>query len=315
MRFYGGRYINARIIDFTALLGTLLRISSAARYDIVFIQRGLPDMMSFPWLEILLRKYSKRLIYDYDDALYLRWKLRNGAVTSKAQEKSLRTIFKMSDHIIAGNRHLADYTGCPDKTSYLPTSIDTDKFRPREAPRKNESTLIIGWTGTSGNYSYLYPLNKVFKKLASEFPGLIIKIISEKDPDRNKLNGAPVRYVSWNKEDEVAQLADIDIGLMYLDKKEWAMGKCGFKLIQYMALGKPVVASRIGANVDIVKDGENGFLAESEEDWYDALTMLIKDRDLRERMGEKARATIEKAYSIKHNSSIFLALLNRVLNS
>jgi glycosyltransferase involved in cell wall biosynthesis len=314
MRFCGGRYINARLIDFTALLGTLLRIRSAARYDIVFLQRGLPSMTSFPWLEILLRKYSKRLIYDYDDALYLKWRRGKGAVTSKAQEKSLRTIFKMSDHIIAGNRHLADYTGFPNKTTYLPTSIDTNKFCLRGGSSKKESALIIGWTGTSGNYSYLYPLNEVFKKLALEYPRLIIKIISEKEPDRSKLSGATFQYVSWNQEHEVEQLAEIDIGVMYLDRKAWADGKCGFKLIQYMALGKPVVASRVSANVDIVKSGENGFLAESDEDWFSALAALIRSQDLRVKMGAKARVTIEQAYSIEHNSPIFLALLDRLAN-
>ena len=124
--------------------------------------------------------------------------------------------------------------------------------------------------------------------------------------------GTPILYVPWSIEQEAEQLADIDIGLMYLDKKEWAKGKCGFKLIQYMALGKPVVASPIGANIDIVKDGQNGFFAKSESDWFESLAMLIENRYLRERMGGEARATIERAYSIEHNSIRLLSLLNRL---
>jgi glycosyltransferase involved in cell wall biosynthesis len=241
-----------------------------------------------PLIERLLRRTSHRIVFDYDAIYY-----------EPRAEKSFREIITFSDQIIAGNKHLANITNFPSKTTMIPTSIDTDRFAPVSMRTTFQTrTLIIGWTGTVSNYQYLYPLAHVLAKVVDRCPHTILKIICDKPPDLRLLPGLKVQFVRWQAENEVEQLRDIDIGIMYLLDSPWARGKCGFKLIQYMSMAKPVVASPVGANFDIVNHGVNGYFASTMDDWYNYLTYLLDDTDLRITLGHQARQTIEAEFSV-----------------
>jgi glycosyltransferase involved in cell wall biosynthesis len=288
--FAVGRSPSARLVQLLGMSVTLPRVLAARNFDLVFLQRRLAGLLWPPLLERLLRQTSRRLVFDYDDAIYL----------GSRSESSFREIVHFSDQIVAGSVHLAKVANSPSKTTIIPTPVDTDRFKPcsrQVACQRNP--LTIGWTGTSPNYQYLYPLAPMLGQIRERFPDVVLKIIGDKSPDPSLLSNLNVQFVSWQAENEVDQLQDIDVGIMYLPDTAWTRGKCGFKLIQYMSLAKPVVASPVGANTDIVNHGVNGYLAATMEAWYEYLTRMLSDAHLRVSMGCAARQTIEEDFSVR----------------
>lgn len=297
--FRGGRYLNARLVDLLAMFVTLPRILAARNFDLVFLQRRLPNLRSSPWLERILRRSSRSLVFDFDDAIYLNWSSAKGFHRDPRTQRSFHEIVKFSDRIIAGNTYLASMANSPFKTTVIPTPIDTDLFQPfPKQTSSTQSSLTIGWTGTAANYCFLYPLVPTLRKITKRFPHITLKIICNKPPDMRLFSGLQVQFVHWEAKNEVDQLQDIDIGIMYLTDNLWARGKCGFKLIQYMSLAKPVVASPFGNNPDIVKHGVNGYLALTMDDWYEYMSRLLEDSRLRAKLGYEARRTIKADFSV-----------------
>jgi glycosyltransferase involved in cell wall biosynthesis len=158
-----------------------------------------------------------------------------------------------------------------------PTTVDTVNWHNPDlhhsSTEKIES-LVIGWTGSHSTIKYLNEISPVLQRLEETFPYIQIMIIADQLPD---LNLTSMVFVPWKKVSEVEDLMKIDIGIMPLPDNEWTKGKCGFKALQYMALGKPVVASDVGVNMQIIDNGVNGFLCSSKETWADTLTRLIND--------------------------------------
>jgi glycosyltransferase involved in cell wall biosynthesis len=312
--FKGGRYLNARLVDLIAMGVTLPRILFAGKFDLVFLQRRLPTIVWWPWLEYLLRCSAHRLVFDFDDAIYLCWKKISGFRSNARRKVAFKAIVRFSDQIIAGNQHLANFANEPLKTTIIPTSVNTDKFAPIvDSMVKKANSLTIGWTGTAANYSFLYPLVPALKQVAERFPQIRIKVICDYPPDWNLLAGLPVDFVRWQESIEVEQLGDIDVGIMYLPDDLWTKGKCGFKLIQYMALAKPAVASPVGVNVDIIKHGINGFLASSLHEWSQYLEQILCDASLRKEMGIHARQTVEEGFSVHANYPKLVQVFRRAL--
>lgn len=312
--FRGGRYLNARLLNLLAMSVTLPRVLAAGNFDLVFLQRRLPNLVWSPWLERLLRRTSHRLVFDFDDAIYMNWSRAAGFHSNPRGESSFREIVQFSDQIIAGNTHLAGMANSPFKTTVIPTPIDTDRFwpSPKEASSAQRS-LTIGWTGTEANYCFLYPLASTLRRVVERFPHTTLKIICDKPPDLRLLPGLEVRFVPWQAKNEVEQLQDIDVGIMYLPDDLWTRGKCGFKVIQYMSLAKPVVASPVGVNIEIVNHGVNGYLALTLDDWYEHLTHLLDDAHLRATLGHQARRTIEADFSVHACFPKLLAVFQRAL--
>lgn len=313
-KFKGGRYLNARMIDLVGMSVMLPRILTAGKFDVVFLQRRLPNIVWIPWPERVLRRTGRRLVYDFDDAIYMGWNSAAGFHSDMKRESAFREIVQFSNQVIAGNQHLASMAGVPSKTTVIPTAIDTDKFSPQgKVELDKQRGLTIGWTGTSSNYPFLYPLVPALRQVAARFPGTALKIISDTAPDQDMLTGLQVKFIRWKAQYEVEQLQDIDVGIMYLPDNRWTRGKCGFKLIQYMALAKPVVASPVGANLDIVKHGVNGYLASNMDEWVHCLGNLLSEAFLREQMGSQARQTIEAEFSVRACFPKLLAVFRRAL--
>jgi len=299
-----GRSLKARIYQLLGMSVTLPRILTASNFDLVFLQRRLPGLLYPPFLERILKQIGHRVVYDFDDAIYL----------GSRADLSFREIIRFSDQIIAGNSHLSNIADSSSKTTVIPTPVDTDRFQPSsKGTFSNKNTLIIGWTGTAANYQYLYPLASTLRKVVERFPDTILKIICDKPPDIGLLSGLEVRFVCWQANIEVDQLQDIDIGIMYLPDNPFTRGKCGFKLIQYMSLAKPVVASPVSANLEIVNHGVNGYLAATMEDWYKYIIRLLGDAQLRATMGYEARETIEKKFSVRSCFPKLEAVFQRAL--
>jgi glycosyltransferase involved in cell wall biosynthesis len=200
---------------------------------------------------------------------------------------------KRATAVIAGNSYLQRYAlQYNSRVHLIPTVLDLDRFRPGN--RRDDSRVRLGWSGLEYNFKYLRILSPLLARLTSRFPVEVV-ILSGSPPADMPF---PFRFVKWDPEREVDQIGEFDIGLMPLEDDAWCRGKCGMKLLQYMALAIPGVASAVGVNRDIVRQGENGFTATLPEEWEACITALIEDAALRRRLGAAARQTVELQYSV-----------------
>jgi glycosyltransferase involved in cell wall biosynthesis len=255
--------------------------------DIVVLQR---DFLPNPWvfLEKRLARRTRRLIFDLDDAIL------------EQNPGKIPTVLGLAQKVIVSTPHLRDQVvSFNPNVSVNPTPVDVDSITP--APKKHSpAPPVIGWIGTSSNLVYLKSIEEVFRQLART-SSFRLRIVSNRVHGSNypNLPRDMMETVEWRLEDETALLQGFDIGIMPLHHAPWCLGKAGFKLLQYMAAGLPVVASPVGFNCELVQHGVNGFLADSPAEWQECLSRLLQDPALRLRMGEQGRQLVEKEFSLR----------------
>jgi len=293
--FYGillkkGRYFKK---FFYLIVFTLLRIVDlfrAMRYDVVFIHREAFPTKDFIF-EWLFRKFSRKIIYDFDDSVFLKKPAKVKMLVSKA------------DRVITGNNFLEGYALHFNKNvTLIPTCIDTDKYAP-SSHKNTGGKVIIGWMGSPTTSVFLSEIKEVFNIISDKYKNVEFRIIG------GRFTAAPSARVlnrPWNLASEVRDMQEFDIGIMPMPDDEWTRGKCAFKIIEYMALGIPAVASPVGMNSEVIKDGVNGFLAGNQDEWLDKLSRLIESAELRQALGRNGRNTIEERYSLRANASKFI---------
>jgi glycosyltransferase involved in cell wall biosynthesis len=266
-----------------------------SKYHAVVIQKRLLS----GWELLLVRKYAHRLIYDFDDAvMYHPQKIRQ----DRRRQSRFAAMARCADLVICGNHYLASHVS--DHTNrfvVIPTAVDTLRYRPDKVldkkPFKDGARVNVGWTGSSSTNRYLNMVLPVLAKLSDQIEFTMISSNTEQ-LDIEFLDQIPFTFVPWTPETEVPQTARFDIGLMPLPDNKWTRGKCGCKALQYLALGIPAVCSPVGVNVDIIEHGRNGFLAGTEEEWFETLKLLIGDPQKRRSVGRAGRETIENLYSL-----------------
>jgi glycosyltransferase involved in cell wall biosynthesis len=264
-----------------------LSISLRSReYDYVWLQR---KPLTPLFTSIIAR--NTRLIYDYDDALYavesyLKGKPKPTQPGSKQMIRRLNGILKQSSIVFAGSEALAEYSRRvnPSNTFIIPTAYGWLPKAPIPAPSSNRP-VTIGWIGNTGNLYFLSMIDKACAAIQQRYPSVRFSVMSGKVPEGLKTKW---ELVKWSKEVEHEWLESIDIGIMPLEDDEWSRGKCAFKLLQYMAHGKPVVASAVGANLNAVINETSGFLANSQQEWEKAIESLVSNPETRLRMGEES---------------------------
>lgn len=282
----------------------LLDVLRIRKYDVVFIHReAMP--IGGAMLESAIFFLGRPIVFDFDDAIFLPSSSRyNNFIEKLKNPNKVADIIRKSAYVIAGNDYLAEFARCyNDKVSVIPTSINIP------APAKDAAKttdIVIGWIGSITTVDFLNGMKDVFKALVGRFPGIFIKIVGG---DFDSSGIARVINEPWSIRTEEEQIRSFDIGIMPMPDNSWTKGKCAFKAILYMAHGIPCVCSPVGANNRIVKDGVNGFLAGTNEEWVEKLALLIKDPALRERMGAAGRDTIAKEYSVPVNAPKFLEVL------
>jgi glycosyltransferase involved in cell wall biosynthesis len=268
-----------------AALSRLSQLRELRDDDVIFFQRPMTELPT-AWFERAAAR-GRRCIFDFDDAIFER----------RSNRKKFPALIALADRVIAGNPYIAAAARAPEKTTIIPTIVDTERYSyqpPRDARGKD---VVVGWTGLDINYRQLMHALPGLRR-ALERTGARFLAISNKPPPPEL---APLRpeYVPWRPETEVEDLARIDVGLMPLPDGPIERGKCAYKLIQYMALGRPGVASPVGANRDVVTEGVDGFLPDDDGAWERAIVSLVEDADLRRAVGERARARVEAAYSLR----------------
>src|SRR5215208_7121234 len=268
-------------------------VKKVTDYDLVYILREAA-LLGPPIFENLIHQRGVPIIFDFDDAIFVSYRSpSNGYLSYLKFASKTKTICRIASHVMVGNPYLAEYARqVNDRVTVIPTTIDTEKY---QAPQRKNSSgpPVIGWTGSYSTVQHLDTLRGALKRLA------------ERESFRLRVIGTPayecppvdVEAMPWRAETELEDLSEIDIGMMPLPDDRWSKGKCGLKALQFMAIGIPTICSPVGVNTDIIQDDQNGFVAATEDEWVEKLSRLLRSAELRQRLGQAGRATVEQKYS------------------
>jgi len=305
----GDDYLRARFKGGVLPIATMLKDGLARlgdlwgqnQYDAIILHCELVPLVP-GWLEraLMLKPY----IYDFDDAFYLKYRSGNMRRMSPLLGEKFDALMSGAAAVTAGSYVLANYASKQNpKTRYLPTVVDTERYLPKTVTQ-SRNHFTVGWIGSPSTAPYLSELVAPLSAIGQEGSVKFI-VIGAKAP---LVPNVSVIEHEWNESTELELIKSFDVGVMPLSDDEWARGKCAFKLIQYMACGIPVIASPVGANVEVV-NGVCGLMASTREEWVDALRALRDQPSQRSAMGLIGRKHVEENYSTQKN----LPLLARVI--
>ena len=287
----------------------LLWLLSRPDVDLIWLHCEL-----FPYLPGLIERFArapgKPIIFDYDDAIFHNYDLHRNPLIRRLLGSKLHTTLAGAKMALCGNAYLEIYARqhCA-QTEIVPTIVDTDVYCPTPLPSHGTAPPRVGWIGTPSTWNeYLAPMLPLLTQAANDKGGRVAAMGAAKQARASSL----LDLMAWSEAGEVPFLQNMDIGIMPLTDSPWARGKCGYKLIQYMACGLPVVASPVGVNKDIVEHGVNGFLAETDKEWRSAIETLLSDAELRRRMGAAGRKKVEESYSLQVWGPRVAQMLRRV---
>ncbi|MCL4479025.1 MAG: glycosyltransferase family 4 protein [Deltaproteobacteria bacterium] len=292
------------------LLRQIHNISDIKSYDEVIVYREA-ILFGRPWIERYISMRKIPIIFDFDDAIWMPVKSTTGISPFLKRliksERKFDEIIGLSTHIIAGNNYLVSHAKLyNDHISVIPTIVDTDYYKSTDI-KQDKSNVVIGWIGSGSTAMYLKLLDNIWKRLPENCS---LKIIGGGyNPD-----GIKTENVKWSLDTELTEMSEFDIGIMPLPDNEWTRGKCGLKVLQYMAMEMPCAASPVGVNTGIIQDGINGFLAKDEKEWVEKLSLLIENPELRQRLGMAGRKTVEERYSVKDWAPVYLKIIKEVIN-
>ncbi len=303
--FYGDKIFPKVIVGLRALWRRFNSVLKAGKYDVVYIYRDAFFFGTF--FERWLKKKKVRIIYDFDDAIWLMDKNENQGIFNKLKNpEKTATISALSNSVIVGNEYLASYASNHNtNVVIIPSTID---FKDYKISSKVEASdrICIGWTGSFSTIKHFETIQPALKRIKEKYADRVyFKLIGDPSYINNELS---IQGVRWNAETEAQDLSELEIGIMPLPDNEWTKGKCGMKGLQYMALEIPTIMSPVGVNKDIIQDGQNGFLASGTEEWVDKLSLLIEDATLRKKLAKAGRKTVEKEFSVEANKEKWLAV-------
>ncbi len=265
-----------------SLVARLPSVIASHRYDVTLLQREM--LSTFVTLEPLTRRPR---ILDVDDAIWLR---RGGAFA--------RRLAQFSDLVICGNTFLAkNFSQWNSQVRILPTAVDTSLYRPRDLNLK-QNRQIVGWSGTSIGFKYLYKIEPVLARILKKYPDAELWIVSDQPPKFHFLPLGQYKFIQWTPKNELMVIQAMTIGIMPLSDSVWERGKCSLKMLTYMACGIPVVVSRVGMNAEILSLGPIGFGTVAEVDWEDAIDYLLTHPIEAHRMGCVGREIVLRHFSV-----------------
>lgn len=275
--------------------------------DLIWLEKEL-----FPWLpafvEIIFLRLGSSYIIDYDDAIFHRYDQHRSALVRKLFGNKIKKVMRSATLVIAGNKYIADYAkkAGAELVEIIPTVVDHKKYN--KAHQNRDGHFKIGWIGSPSTSRHLRVAKSALKQVCEDDSVKIITIGAQS----TDVNDIPASVIPWSEETEAEHLSSFDVGIMPLPDTPWERGKCGFKLIQYMACGLPVVASPVGANIEIVKHGVDGFLADNTKEWIKYLMTLKGNPNLSLKMGIAGRKKVEREYSLQETASRLVELMKKV---
>lgn len=290
-QFFQSNKIQYSIREFPKKLNDWFEyIKGIKSFDTVFVQR---KRLPLPVL-IYLKRKGKRIIYDFDDAVMFRNSLAKDPYSLR-RRLSFKRMLQYTDMVIAGNNFLKKEALKYHKyVRVLPTPIDGERYTQKEY-RKNE-IINIGWIGDHGSIHYMESYKDVWEEIGKIYKNVLLTIICDTFIETRYMK---LKKVQWRYETEIEELKKLDIGVMPLFNDLWSMGKCGYKILQYMGVGVASVCTPVGINMDVVEDGVNGFWADTKRDWIEKLSILIEDHNLRINMGKRGREKVSEGYTVQ----------------
>ncbi len=275
-------------------------------FDMVIVQRKLLSPIDL----FFVRHFSIKMVFDFDDSIMYR-SSRHGNHHSWSKMKKFKTMMTTVDGVIAGNTYLKNEAAkfiSPEKIYIIPTIVDLKEYSIKKYNMAKKD-FIIGWIGTSGNLHYLKSIAPAFKKLNRKYKNVKLKIVCDGFFD---LSNVEVIKKIWRPEDVEEDLKSFDVGVMPITDDLWTRGKCGLKVVQYLAAGVPAVVSPVGLNRDLAIPGKTGLWAEDIDDWTDKISELVDHPDKRMKMGLAGRKLVEKEYSLQAQAPRYLAILRKI---
>ena len=275
------------------------------KFDLLWIEKELfPSLPA--WFEQALNALGIRYIVDYDDAIFHNYDLSRHPI-ERLLARKIDKVMRSASLVVCGNAYLAERARSAGArhVEIIPTVIDLERYGVNHPVARKK--IVVGWIGLPSTVKYLELAAPALKALSAECP-VQLRVIGADFASP----GLNVDCRPWSEESEVGEIQDFDIGIMPLIDSPWERGKCGYKLIQYMACGKPVIASPVGANQEIVEHGVNGYLAKDSDGWLAALLALCMDASLRQRMGAQGRAAVEQKYCLQVTAPRLAKLFHEV---
>jgi len=302
-RFHAGERGDPR-----AILGAYLErfgyLLKSRRFDLLWIEYEILPWLP-GWAEAIITQMGIPYLVDYDDAIFHRYDMHPKWMVRALLRKKIDGIMRRAALVMVGNDYLADraHKAGASRVVVLPTAVDLERYS--IVSRGRNTVFTIGWIGSPTTAEYLHLVGPALKKVCGDGSMRLVLVGS----GQIELDGTPIEFRSWSEASEVKDILSFDVGIMPLSDTHWAWGKCGYKLIQYMACVLPVVASPVGVNTHMVKNNQNGFLAFGTDDWVRALITLRRGSKLRERMGKAGRSMVEKHYCLEVTAPRLLSLL------
>ena len=292
------RYVRKSVAVSRALARRFAVLSKVRQFDVVFLFREAA-LVGPAIVERLITRSGVPMVYDFDDPVWLSYRSpTNGAMSWLKFAGKTKAICRLADRVIVGNRLLAGWAGkYAALVDVIPSTIDHTEYAVRPET-KGGGRVTLGWTGSHSTLPFLQQIGTPLKALAARYQ-LRLVVVSHTNDFR--LESVPIKICArrWRSDTEAEDLHDIDIGLAPFPNEGWTPWRCHGKVLQYMAAGIPCVASRIGVLPEYIRDGENGFLADTEEEWHQKIAALIENENMRRRMGLAGRRTIEEKYSAR----------------
>jgi len=287
-----------------AYISRIARLVNSRYFDLFWIEKELFPWIPFPIENLLLRR-GIPCVVDYDDAVFHRYDLQKKLLVRTLLGNKIDAVMQRATTVVAGNEYLADHARSAGavKIEYLPSVVDINRY----TTKKNQGEQFrIGWIGSPITAPYLGLARDALEEVVKQTSAHVVLVGAG---DQDPLTGVKKELLPWSEGSEVAHIQTFDVGIMPLPDGPFEQGKCGYKLIQYMACGLPVVASPVGVNKRIVEQGITGFWASNTADWVDALVKLAMDTDMRYALGKAGRNKVEQEYSLQVTVPRLLGIL------
>ena len=297
--------LGAILLSYLKRIGSLFK---CGQFDLIWLERELLPWWP-AWAEAILDRLNIPYVVDFDDAVFHRYDLHSSKMIRFLLGEKIGAVMRHASVVVVGNGHLSNRAKLAGakRIECLPSVVDLTRYQTISSPLDRGFT--IGWIGTPNTTPYLRLIRPALEEFRKNKDDVQLSLIGSGELDLGRI---PVKTRKWSEETEVAEIQQFDVGIMPIPDEPFERGKSGYKLIQYMACGIPVIASPVGANREIVEEGVNGYLAERNADWADALFRLEGDPALRKRMGAAGRKKVEQCYSLEVTTPRLLALLKDV---
>lgn len=292
-------------------LKRLFELINIYKYDLIWIEKEI-----FPYLPAFSERFAdffgKSYVVDYDDAIFHNYDLSGKWLILFLLGKKIDAVMRHSACVVAGNGYLAaraQAAGAP-RIEQIPTVVDHTRYVPRT--HSTHQRPVIGWIGSPSTQKYVVGIRDALRTVCNQH-GARLMLVGATHQVVDELSGLEVDVIPWQEASEADIISKMDIGIMPLPDGPWEKGKCGYKLIQYMACAVPVVASPVGVNVQIVNDSGSGFLAASDTEWESALSQLLASVDLRGSMGHSGRQAVENHYSLQVQAPVLARIFEEII--